>query len=140
MSRNKIFFFSEDVKYKIQGKNKIRIWLEEVTLKEKKKHGNINIVLCSDEKLLRVNIIFLNHDFYTDIITFEYTEGDEISGEMYISIDRVRENAKKYTVSIFDELCRVIVHGLLHLYGYDDKKKKQMLEMRKKEDYYLSLR
>lgn len=114
-------------------------WYQEIVNVEQKELGNITIVLGRDEWLLKQNIEFLNHNFYTDIITFDYCEMDFISGDLLISIDRVEDNAKRYNVSRETELNRVLVHGLLHLCGYGDKSEKEIEIMRKKEDYYLSL-
>ena len=102
--------------------------------------GGLNYIFCSDKELLRINQEFLGHDFYTDIVTFELSETPgKIQGEIYISIDRVKENAKKLGVSFKSELHRVIFHGALHLCGYGDKTKSEKEEMRETEDYYLEL-
>jgi rRNA maturation RNase YbeY len=115
-------------------------WLKQVIKKENGVLGNIQYVFCSDEYLLDVNLKYLHHDYFTDIITFPFSEDDKIiSGEIYISIDRVRENAKKNNVRFVQELARVIVHGVLHLLGYEDYSSEQKKEMRQKEDYYLNL-
>jgi len=115
-------------------------WLKQVIKKENGVLGNIQYVFCSDEYLLDVNLKYLHHDYFTDIITFPFSEDDKIiSGEIYISIDRVRENAKKNNVLFVQELARVIVHGVLHLLGYEDYSSEQKKEMRQKEDYYLNL-
>lgn len=106
---------------------------------ECKEIGEISVILLSDEELLKINIDYLKHDYYTDIITFDFSEGCKISGELYISVDRVKENAQKYGYRFEQELKRVIIHGILHLCGYKDKSKKEQHEMRKKEDYYLAL-
>lgn len=114
-------------------------WLINVILEENKNLGVLSIVLGSDDWLLEKNIEFLKHDYYTDIITFDYTEDDTISGDLLISLDRVIDNANQNNVSRETELNRVIVHGILHLIGYNDKSLKESELMRKKEDYYLSL-
>ncbi len=101
--------------------------------------AGIAIILCSDEYLLDINKKFLSHDYYTDIITFDYTEGKRISGELYISIDRVKENAKQLGVSFPNELHRVMIHGVLHLCGYKDKTRKDREMMRTKEDQKLKM-
>lgn len=101
--------------------------------------GEISINLCSDDHLLQINKKHLNHDYYTDIITFELSENNEISGDLYISTDRVLDNAKQLNITFHVELNRVIIHGILHLCGYKDKTKAQQKEMREKENYYLSL-
>ena len=114
-------------------------WFEKVISSEQKSLGNLTIVLGSDDWLLEQNKSFLQHDYYTDIITFDYCEMDFISGDLLISIDRVSDNANQYNVSRETELNRVLVHGLLHLCGYGDKSEKEIEIMRKKEDYYLTL-
>ena len=102
--------------------------------------GDISIIFCSDNYILDVNQQYLQHDYFTDIITFDYCEGDRISGDLFISVDSVRENSIEYNTDFADELNRVIVHGVLHLIGYDDHCDEDITVMRKKEDYYLSLR
>ena len=119
--------------------SRLEKWLTKVVINENMSIGILSIVLGSDEWLLEKNVEFLNHDFYTDIITFDYTEDQIISGDLLISLDRVTENAELNNVSRETELMRVVVHGTLHLLGYDDKSKKDAELMRKKEDYYLSL-
>lgn len=128
-----------DVNIPIKGKRVIYNWIRTVILSEKKKPGGISIILCSDEFLLDMNKRFLKHNYYTDIITFDYTEGDTISGELYISVDRVKENAVRYKGAFANELYRVIIHGVLHLCGYHDKSPQDRERMRKKEDQKLKL-
>lgn len=101
--------------------------------------GEISVVFCSDDHLLDMNKQYLNHDFYTDIITFDYTDNKIISGDLFISFDRVKENATIYSVPINYELCRVIYHGILHLCGYNDKTEEEKITMRVKENEYLDL-
>jgi rRNA maturation RNase YbeY len=101
--------------------------------------GDLSVVFCSDAYLLSVNKQYLNHDYYTDIITFSYVDGSRISGDFFISIDRVSENAIKEGVSKQKELARVLIHGLLHLCGYNDKEAQEVLVMRSKESEYLSM-
>nr|WP_299202480.1 rRNA maturation RNase YbeY [uncultured Brumimicrobium sp.] len=117
----------------------IQEWFIKVLENEGKTLSNITVVLGTDDWLLEQNKSFLKHDYYTDIITFDYCEMDFISGDLLISIDRVNDNAKTYNVSRETELNRVLVHGLLHLCGYGDKTEKEIEIMRKKEDYYLTL-
>jgi rRNA maturation RNase YbeY len=112
-------------------------WLLSVCADEDKTLNSITYIFCSDEYLLDINIKYLGHDFYTDIITFPYKEGDEIESDLYISIDRVRENAEEFKVSFDEELKRVMVHGLLHLMGYGDKTEDDSKLMRSKEDFYI---
>ena len=107
---------------------------------EIKRVGDISIIFCSDNYILDVNVKYLQHDYFTDIITFDYCEGQKLSGDLFISIDSVRENARYYGSEFEDELNRVIVHGLLHLIGYDDHTEEDQKIMRSKEDYYLELR
>ena len=102
--------------------------------------GDISIIFCSDNYILDVNIRYLHHDYFTDVITFDYCEGNKLSGDLFISIDSVRENAIEFGTEFNEELHRVIVHGLLHLIGYDDHTQEDQKVMREKEDYYLGLR
>lgn len=107
---------------------------------EVKRLGDINIIFCSDNYILDVNMKYLQHDYFTDIITFDYCEGNVLNGDLFISIDTVRDNAQFYGTEFEDELNRVMVHGLLHLIGYDDHTEEDIKVMRSKEDYYLSLK
>ena len=113
-------------------------WLNHITKEEEKKTGDITYVFCDDNFLLKKNQKFLNHETLTDIITFDYSDNKIISGDILISIDRVKDNAKIFKVSFFNELKRVMAHGLLHLIGYNDKTEKEITLMRDKENYYLS--
>lgn len=113
-------------------------WLSQVSETEKKNLGDITLIFCSDEYLLNVNKEHLDHDYYTDIITFDYSEDDFVSGDLFISIDRVLENAEINNVSFLNELNRVVVHGVLHLCGYKDKTEEEEKLMRLKEDEALS--
>lgn len=133
-------YFNEDISFNFKQRLLNNRWLKLVAGSEMKRLGNINIIFCSDNYILDVNMKYLQHDFFTDIITFDYCEDDILSGDLFISIDSVKENSTFYDVSFEDELNRVIVHGLLHLIGYDDHSDDQIKEMRFKEDYYLSLR
>ena len=135
-----IRYFSEGIKFDLQGKLANNRWLRFVAEAEAKRIGDVNIIFCSDPYILDVNINYLGHDYYTDIITFDYVEGDVLSGDLFISIDSVRENASFYGADFPTELRRVMVHGLLHLIGYDDHTPEEQKVMRSKEDYYLSLR
>ena len=114
-------------------------WLKQVVIQEKKIFGEIVCIFCDDKYLLEKNIKYLNHDYLTDVITFDYCEDRTVSGDILISVERVRENGKSYNVSFFTEIKRVIVHGLLHLLGYDDKTNSSKQEMTEKEDFYLNL-
>lgn len=130
----------EDIKFEFKHKRLNNAWLKMVAESEVKNLGNICIIFCSDNYILDVNIKFLGHDYFTDIITFDYCEGNVLSGDLFISIDSVRENAEYYKTEFSDELNRVIVHGLLHLIGYDDHTDEEQKVMREKENYYLELR
>lgn len=135
-----IRFFSEDVCFDFKQKLLTKRWLKLVAEAEQRNIGDINIIFCSDPYILDINIQYLQHDYYTDIITFDYCEGDVLSGDLFISIDSVRDNSSEFLSSFNDELNRVIVHGLLHLIGYDDHKDEDITVMRSKEDFYLCLR
>jgi probable rRNA maturation factor len=115
------------------------LWLSQVCKKEGKVLVELSIIFCSDDYLLEVNKEYLSHDYYTDIITFDYCEGDRVSGDLFVSIDRVRDNANAYNVEFKHELFRVVVHGLLHLLGYKDKSEEEKFKMRELEDGYLAL-
>ena len=115
-------------------------WLKKVIATENKQLGKIIFVFCNDYYLLKKNIQFLKHDTLTDVITFEYSMDGQISGDILISVDRVKENSKKFDVTFLNELDRVMVHGLLHLLGYNDKSKQDAKLMRSKEDFYLSIK
>lgn len=104
---------------------------------ESRQIGIISVIFCNDSYLLKINKEFLNHDYYTDIITFNYNEGEIISGDLFISIDRIKDNSVKYKNTFEEELLRVIFHGILHLIGYNDKTSLDKLKIREKEDYYI---
>lgn len=141
MSRLKIHFFSEDISYIIKQKALIRTWIESTILNEGYKLKELNFIFCSDNYLLSINQNYLKHNTYTDIITFDNSEArGDISGDIFISVDRVRENAKKFEVSEANEIQRIMIHGTLHLLGYLDKKKEEKALMTEKEDFYLSKR
>lgn len=130
---------STDFRYPWGFKKHCSYWIKNTIKEEGFTPGNINIVLTSDEKLLETNKKFLNHDFYTDIITFNSNESNRINGDLFISIDRVIENASNYSVTTVEELKRVIIHGILHLLGYDDKTSDEKRRMTEKENKYLNL-
>ena len=134
-----IWFHCEEVNYRIRHKKAIRNWLIATANKEGSQVGALNFIYCSDSYLLEMNQQYLDHDTFTDVITFDYTDQGVVSGDIFISLDRIIENAKSNKVSLQKELHRVMVHGLLHLLGYKDKTKAQKNTMRSKEDYYLSL-
>lgn len=114
-------------------------WLSEVATKEKKELGEVNLIFCSDDYLLQMNRDHLDHDYYTDIITFDYVDGTLLSGDLFISLDRVKDNADSFDVEVNQELLRVVVHGFLHLAGYGDKTEQEEKEMRLKENTYLEI-
>ena len=135
-----ISYFYEDTKFVFKGRQRNNRWLRLVAESEIRRMGDLSIVFCSDNYILDMNIKYLQHDFFTDIITFDYCEGEKISGDLFISVDSVRENALLYGATFEEELNRVMVHGVLHLIGYDDHTKAEQKTMREKENYYLSLR
>lgn len=132
-------YFSEDTKFNYKGRRLTSKWLFSVASAEGKSIGDINVIFCSDPYLLEINRKYLGHDYYTDIITFDYCEGEFLSGDLFISIDTVRDNASFFNTLFEDELHRVIVHGVLHLIGYDDHSDNEKTVMRSKEDLFLSL-
>lgn len=134
-----ISFHSEGVDFHLDNEKKIVSWIKKSIKNESKNLGELSYIFCSDDYLLNLNQQYLNHNTYTDIITFDYTEKGVISGDIFISIDRVKENATKYKVNYSIELARVIIHGALHLMGYKDKKPTEKEVMRSKEDFYLTL-
>jgi len=134
-----ILFFNESVDYRPEDEEIIREWLSLVAKDRHFKIGIINYIFTDDKTLLNVNKKFLNHDYLTDIITFDNSQGNEVNGDIYISIDRVKDNASKLSRSFEEELSRVIVHGLLHLTGKKDDTQERKQEMRTAENKYLSL-
>jgi probable rRNA maturation factor len=134
-------YFTEGTRFKLDHPRKTAAWIKKVILQEKSSLRNINFIFCSDDALLARNQDYLKHTTYTDIITFDNSEiKNEVEGDVFISIDRVRENATKYCQSFDQELHRVMIHGVLHLLGYNDKSPRQKTAIRKKEDACLSLR
>jgi len=131
--------FTSNTNFQLRHKAVLKSWIKEVVGKEGKKMKDLSFIFCDDMELLNKNSKYLNHDTLTDILTFDYSENNNISGDIYISIDRVKENAKTYKVTFENELDRVMIHGILHLLGYKDKSKKDQKAMREKEDFYLSL-
>lgn len=132
-----ITFTSQHTDFKLQQSIKIKAWIKRIIDLEKKKEGQLNFVFTTDEDLLKVNQQFLKHNTYTDIITFDYTEGKILKADIMISVDRVEENAEKLKQDKHEELKRVIIHGVLHLCGYKDKSKTDSELMRKKENWAL---
>ena len=135
-----ISYYFQDTDFKFRDRRKTNEWLKLAAESEIRRIGNISIIFCSDNYLLDINQKYLQHDYFTDIITFDYCEGDRLSGDLFISVDSVRENSVEFGTEFKDELNRVIIHGLLHLVGYDDHTEKDIKLMRSKENYYLSLR
>jgi probable rRNA maturation factor len=139
MPANSIHFFTEDITYVLKDKRLIKRWLESVIISESSVLEELNFIFCSDDYLLNMNQQYLNHDTYTDVITFDNsTESKVIVGDIFISIDRVKENAGSLNISTIEELQRVMVHGTLHLLGYKDKSKAAKAQMTAKEDFYLN--
>jgi probable rRNA maturation factor len=137
----KISFFEEDIQFKLKNKTQVRQWINDTTIAEGYKLQELTYIFCSDAYLLQINRQYLDHDTYTDIITFDNSEEEgRITGDIFISIERIRENAQKFKVSETDELHRVIIHGVLHLLGYKDKTAASKEKMTQKEDEYLSKR
>ena len=136
----RVAFRSADRSLSLPGKTVLKSFIESIFKKEKHGLGSITYIFCSDDFLLKMNRDFLKHDFYTDIITFGLSEkAQPVEAEVYISIDRVKDNAQNLGISFSNEVLRVIFHGALHLCGYKDKKKSEISLMRQKEDQYLRL-
>ena len=136
-----ISFFEEGVSYNLKDKIKVRQWIKDTIAAEGYQLDELSYIFCSDAYLLTINQQYLDHDTYTDIVTFDNSETPgTIVGDIFISIDRIRENAEKFEQTFVDELHRVIIHGTLHLLGYKDKKLAEKQKMTEKEDFYLNLR
>ena len=135
-----VSYFNEDIRFNLKDKRLNNRWLKMVAESEVKRLGPLSIIFCSDHYILDVNMRYLQHDYFTDIITFDYCEGDLVSGDLFISIDSVRENAALYGTEFEDELDRVIVHCVLQLLGYDDHTPEETAVMREKENYYVKLK
>lgn len=134
-------FFNEDFPFKLKNKIKLRGWIKQMILEEGYTLGELNFIFCSDEYLLKINKQYLNHDTLTDIITFDNSEIEkQVVGDIFISYERILENASEFSTSEITELHRVIAHGTLHLLGYNDKKPLEKSQMTKKEDHYLQMR
>ncbi len=130
--------FNYETQFELDNGKEISNWISSVISSEKFKEGDINYVFCDDDYLLKLNIEFLNHDTLTDIISFDNSIGKILHGDIFISIERVKENAKKFNVSFQDELQRVMVHGVLHYCGYKDKTEADVKIMRSKENFYIN--
>jgi probable rRNA maturation factor len=136
-----IRFFEEDINFKLKQKAQVRQWIIDTIVNEGYKLSELTYVFCSDAYLLQINQQYLQHDTYTDIVTFDNSEQEgKIVGDIFISVERIRENAAKFKVSETDELHRVMIHGVLHLLGYKDKTAVSKEKMTQKEDQYLSTR
>ncbi|MNJ99305.1 Endoribonuclease YbeY [compost metagenome] len=131
--------FNYEIEFELQDEAKYEEWISEVIDSEDKSEGEINYIFCDDEYLLKMNVEFLDHDTLTDIISFDYTMGSLISGDVFISVERVRDNAADFKVDFDDELRRVMAHGILHYCGYKDKTEEDSQLMRAKEDEKISL-
>ena len=139
-SYSSIYFHSEDTPFELKNSDSTIKWIEDTIKNEGKILGEVSYIFCSDEYLHKINLKHLNHDNYTDIITFNYCENNTISSDVFISIERVKDNANKFNTDFVTELHRVIIHGILHLVGYNDKSNEEQEIMTSKEDFYLSLR
>jgi probable rRNA maturation factor len=134
-----IQYFNEDVPLPKLKKRRTTNWIKSIIDAEEKKCGDISFIFCSDEYLLEVNKKYLNHDYYTDIITFDYVSENLMNGDIFISVDRILENSRVFKTTFDNELSRILAHGVLHLIGYKDKNVKDKKMMTFKEDYYLKL-
>lgn len=135
-----VLYDTQDCRFTYRGKRVTTEWIRRTAALEGRETGDISVVFCSDDALLAINRQYLQHDYLTDIITFDYSEGTVISGDLMISIDTVRSNAATYGVSFREELMRVIIHGILHLCGYGDKTPAEEKQMRALENKYLGIR
>ncbi|WNM19641.1 rRNA maturation RNase YbeY [Flavobacterium capsici] len=126
--------YNYELDFQLDNEENYSFWIENVVISENKVLGEVNYIFCDDDYLLEINKQYLNHDYFTDIISFDYSEGNLISGDIFISIDRVKENASDFNVSFEDELKRVIIHGILHYCGYKDKSSAEAEMMRSKEE------
>ena len=131
--------FNFEVNFNLENQDKLTSWIHSVIISENRKEGEINYIFCNDEYLHKLNVEFLDHDTLTDIISFDYTVGKELHGDIFISIERVIDNANDLDVDFVDELHRVMIHGILHYCGYKDESREEKNIMRDKEDYYLKL-
>lgn len=134
-----ITFHKEEIEFDLPAEEKLTAWLLDIVYKEEKTITQLSYIFCSDEYLLEINKTYLNHDYYTDIITFPYKQGHEIESDIFISIDRIRENAIEYDTTFESELLRVIAHGLLHMSGYGDKTEEDQEKMTEMENQCLDM-
>jgi rRNA maturation RNase YbeY len=131
--------FNYETNFTLDNEDAISSWLSEVIVSEGKKEGEINYIFCDDEYLFKINFEYLNHDTLTDIISFDYSVGNELNGDIFVSVERVQDNANDFKVSFIEELKRVLVHGILHYCGYKDKTEQDERVMRSKEDEKLAM-
>ena len=131
----KVFYDKTD--FRLKGVGKIKQILDKVISKAGRVSGDLSFIFTDDESVRDINVKFLKHDYYTDVITFDYNRDDEVNGEIYLSIDAIRANSKEYKVSVKEEVLRVMIHGVLHLTGYDDKGGQERLKMREMENFWL---
>mgnify|MGYP000146081638 CR=1 FL=1 len=131
--------FNYEMEFELQNEDQFSEWISRVIFSENKKEGDINYIFCDDDFILDINQKYLEHDYYTDIISFDYSVGNELHGDIFISVDRVRENAEDFNVSFDDELKRVIIHGVLHYCGYKDKSELEERAMRAKEEEKMAM-
>lgn len=131
--------FNYETEFELPNENEIEKWLSEVIVSESMKEGDINYIFCDDEYLHEINVKYLDHDTLTDIISFDYSIGNELHGDIFVSVERVADNAKDFNVSFDDELKRVLAHGILHFAGYKDKSEEDELLMRSKEDEKIAM-
>ncbi|MDC1105697.1 rRNA maturation RNase YbeY [Prolixibacteraceae bacterium] len=134
-----IEFFAEDIDFPLYKEDFLETFIARLIISKDKEVGEISYIFCSDEYLLKINIDYLQHDYYTDIITFDYVEDNLISGDVFLSIDRVEDNAQVLSVDFESEFARVLSHGILHLIGFKDKTDEEAAEMRKEEDKAIAL-
>ena len=132
-----IRIYYDETNFRFRGWKKTVKIIQEVIAKEEKISGDLNFIITNDKNLREINVEFLEHDYNTDVISFNYSNGNSINGEVYVSLDRVKENSLNYNVSLKNELLRVIIHGVLHLLGYNDSSEEERSEMRKLEDYWM---
>ena len=131
--------FNYETDFELSDETAISDWLSQVIVSESKKEGDINYIFCDDEYLHKINVEYLDHDTLTDIISFDYSVGNELHGDIFVSVERVADNAKDFEVSFDEELKRVLVHGILHYAGYKDKSEEDELKMRQKEEEKIAM-
>ncbi|MCC8088365.1 MAG: rRNA maturation RNase YbeY [Rikenellaceae bacterium] len=133
-----IRYFAEECNFSLKNKRKFNRWIKDTVSRENRATGDISVIFCSDEYLLEINRRYLGHDYFTDIITFDYGDGHTVSGDLFISVDTVKTNSEKFGAGFEEELNRVIIHGIIHLCGYNDKSLVEAKIMKEKENFYLS--